>query len=46
MSCSMQEYQVGDGKTGQWLRFYGFPSPARLMGAVDDLQTARQGAEG
>jgi protein SCO1/2 len=37
---------VGDGKTGQWLRFYGFPSPARLMGAVDDLQTARQGAEG
>lgn len=32
---------VGDAKTGQWLRFYGFPSPDQLVSAVDELTAAR-----
>ncbi|MFZ2649324.1 MAG: SCO family protein [Burkholderiaceae bacterium] len=32
---------VGDAKTGKWLRFYGFPSPDQLLGAVDQLTAAR-----
>ena len=37
---------VGDGKTGKWLRFFGFPSPDQLTAAVKDLQAARQGRQG
>jgi len=32
---------VGDAKSGKWLRFYGFPSPDQLMGAVQELTAAR-----
>jgi len=32
---------VGDAKTGQWLRFYGFPSAEQLVKAVADLTAAR-----
>ena len=35
---------VGDGRTGEWSRLFGFPSPERLMEQVDALQTARQRA--
>jgi protein SCO1/2 len=32
---------VGDPKSGKWLRFYGFPTPEQLTGAVRDLSAAR-----
>ena len=32
---------VGDGRTGEWSRFFGFPSPDRLMQQVNTLQAAR-----
>jgi protein SCO1/2 len=32
---------VGDGHTGQWARFFGFPSPDQLMAKVDALLAAR-----
>jgi protein SCO1/2 len=37
---------VGDGRTGEWSRFFGFPSPDRLMEQVNALQSARQRAAG
>ena len=37
---------VGDGRTGEWSRFFGFPSPNRLMEQVHALQAARQHAAG
>jgi protein SCO1/2 len=37
---------VGDGRTGEWSRFFGFPSPGRLMEKVDALQAARKAAAG
>jgi protein SCO1/2 len=37
---------VGDGRTGEWKRFFGFPSPDRLMEQVDAFQAARQQAAG
>jgi protein SCO1/2 len=37
---------VGDGRTGEWSRFFGFPSPDRIMTRVDELEAARQGAAG
>jgi protein SCO1/2 len=37
---------VGDGRSGEWSRFFGFPSPGRLMDRVDALQAAREGASG
>lgn len=33
---------VGDGKTGTWRRFYGFPSAAKVLTAFDDLEKARR----
>jgi protein SCO1/2 len=33
---------VGDGKTGQWTRFYGFVSPEQIVKRVDELLAARQ----
>jgi protein SCO1/2 len=33
---------VGDGRTGQWTRFYGFTDPAVLMARVDELSAARE----
>lgn len=35
---------VGDGRTGQWARFFGFPSPAQIMAKVDRLSAARKAA--
>lgn len=32
---------VGDGRTGEWSRFFGFPSADRLMERVDALAAAR-----
>lgn len=37
---------VGDGRTGEWTRFFGFPSPDRIMEQVTALQAARQTASG
>ena len=37
---------VGDGRTGEWSRFFGFPSPDRIMEQVNALQAARQTAAG
>ena len=37
---------VGDGLTGEWSRFFGFPSPDRLMEQIKALQAARQTTAG
>jgi len=37
---------VGDGRSGAWSRFFGFPSPDRIMEQVNTLQVARQTAAG
>jgi protein SCO1/2 len=37
---------VGDGRTGEWSRFFGFPSPDRLVDQVNALQAARSVAVG
>jgi protein SCO1/2 len=37
---------IGDGRTGQWSRLFGFPSPDRMMEQVNALQAARAGATG
>jgi protein SCO1/2 len=33
---------VGDGKTGTWKRFNGFPKPEHLLAMIDELKAARQ----
>jgi protein SCO1/2 len=33
---------VGDGRTGEWTRFYGFASPEQIMKKVDELLSARR----
>jgi len=37
---------IGDGRSGEWSRFFGFPSPDRLMEQVNTLQAARTVAAG
>ena len=37
---------VGDGRSGQWTRSFGFPSPDRLVEQVNLLQAARTTAAG
>lgn len=37
---------IGDGRTGEWSRFFGFPNPDRLMEQVNSLQAARTVAAG
>lgn len=32
---------VGDGRTGEWRRLFGFPNPDRIMEVVKDLQQRR-----
>jgi protein SCO1 len=36
---------VGDGRTGQWTRFFGFPSAAQIMARVGELKAARGSAK-
>lgn len=33
---------VGDGRSQQWTRFYGFPDPNVLLARVDELSAARE----
>lgn len=33
---------VGDGRTGEWKRLFGFPSPDRIMELVDELESSRE----
>ncbi len=33
---------VGDGRSGEWARFYGFPSPDQILAKVDELIAARK----
>jgi len=33
---------VGDGRTGIWKRFNGFPQAERLLAMIDDLEAARE----
>jgi protein SCO1 len=35
---------VGDPRSGEWTRFYGFPGSDQVMARVKQLQAARQGA--
>ena len=35
---------VGDPRSGEWTRFFGFPGSEQLLAKVDQLQAARQGA--
>lgn len=35
---------VGDGRSGTWIRFFGFPGPDQILAAVDELTAARQAA--
>jgi len=35
-------FLVGDGKSGQWTKFYGFASPEELLGKVDELSARRR----
>lgn len=37
---------VGDGRSGEWSRFFGFPSPARIVARVNELKAAREAAAG
>ena len=32
---------VGDGQTGEWTRFFGFPAPDKIIAEVDALSAAR-----
>jgi len=33
---------VGDGKTGTWKRYTGFPKPEQLLAMIDELKAARE----
>jgi protein SCO1/2 len=33
---------VGDGRTGEWKRLFGFPNPDRIMQVVNELQESRR----
>jgi len=35
-------FLVGDGKTGEWTRFYGFPTPEQLMERISALSEKRK----
>jgi protein SCO1/2 len=34
---------VGDPRSGEWVRFFGFPSTEQILGRMKELQAARQG---
>jgi len=33
---------VGDGRTGEWKRMFGFPNPDRIMSVVNEFRAKRQ----
>ena len=33
---------VGDARTGEWKRLFGFPNPDRIMKLVDELRAKRE----
>jgi protein SCO1/2 len=33
---------IGDGKTGTWKRFNGFPKPEHMLAMIDELKAARE----
>jgi protein SCO1/2 len=33
---------VGDGKTGTWKRFNGYPRPEQLLTMIDELKAVRE----
>jgi len=35
-------FLVGDTRSGQWKRFFGFPGPAQVLAAVDEFAEARR----
>ncbi|MBK5103260.1 MAG: SCO family protein [Burkholderiales bacterium] len=35
---------VGDPRSGEWVRFFGFPSTEQILGRLTELQAGRQGA--
>ena len=35
---------IGDGKTGEWQRLFGFPNPDRIVKIVRDMQARREHA--
>jgi hypothetical protein len=35
---------VGNPRSGEWVRFLGFPSTDQLLGRLQELQTSSQGA--
>lgn len=37
---------IGDGKTGTWKRYNGFPQPEQVVAMLDELAAARDRAEG
>jgi protein SCO1/2 len=37
---------VGDGRTGEWKRLFGFPSPDRIMQLVDEFEHSRAAGGG
>lgn len=37
---------VGDGRTGRWVRLFGFPSPDEIMAQVERLQQVRDSVAG
>jgi len=36
---------VGDPRSGEWVRYFGFPSTDQIMGRVKELQAGRHGAQ-
>ena len=33
---------IGDGRTGEWKRLFGFPNPDRIVEIVNDMRASRQ----
>jgi hypothetical protein len=33
---------IGDGRTGEWTRLFGFPNPDRIVQIVNDMRERRE----
>jgi hypothetical protein len=33
---------IGDGRTGEWKRLFGFPNPDRIVQIVNDMRERRE----